>query len=135
MFNKLYVLGASGASIAAVALAGTLLAPEDSSEKPIMSLSVPDEQPNSPDAVETPTKAAPEKVQVVQQVVYYAPIHEEKAEKPKKHHHHKHRKHIRTHRQLLNALRGSKPKSQGHTGADLRGLAQVHPHHHSHPHL
>jgi hypothetical protein len=129
MFNKMHVLGASGASIAAIAVAGALLGPEDQSERPIMSLSVPDDSVNSYDADETPTQVVPEKVRVVERIVYRDSIHEEKAEKPEKHRHHKHRKHIPTHRQLLNALRGSKPRSHGLTGAGLTGPVQPQPPH------
>jgi hypothetical protein len=105
MHSKLHVVSASAASIAAVALAGTLLGPQGQAEKPPLSLSVPDEAPNSYRAVETPTKAAPEKVLVAVPVTYSAPIHKEKVTKPKRHRHNRHRRHVPVRIQVLNAVK------------------------------
>jgi hypothetical protein len=105
MHSKLHVLSASAASIAAVAVAGTLLVPQVQAEKPPLGLSVPDEAPNSYRAVETPTKAAPEKVQVVEPVTYSPLIHKEKVKKPKKHRHNRHRRHVPVRIQVLNAVK------------------------------
>jgi hypothetical protein len=108
MHSKLHVLSASAASIAAVAVAGTFLVPQVQAEKPPLSLSVPDEKPNSYRAVETPTKAAPEKVLVAKPVTYSPPIHKGKVKKPKKHRHNRHRRHRRhvpVHIQVLNAIK------------------------------
>jgi hypothetical protein len=99
MHQKLHVLGASGASIAAVAVAGALLVPTMQAEKPPTAFSAPDEVPNWDHSVETPTKQVPKAAPVkvpVKVITYSAPIHEEKApkkqgnkhRKPKHHHHH-----------------------------------------------
>jgi hypothetical protein len=101
MHSKLHVLSASAASIAAVALAGTLLGPQGQAEKPPLSLSVPDEAPNSYRAVEAPAKTAPEKVLVT----YSPPIHKEKVKKPKRHRHNRHRRHVPVRIQVLNAVK------------------------------
>jgi hypothetical protein len=105
MHSKLHVLGASGASIAAVAVAGALLVPQVQAEKPPLSLSVPDEKPNSYRAVETPINVAPIKAHVEPPVTYSPPIHKEKVKKPKKHRHNRHRRHVPVHIQVLNAIK------------------------------
>jgi hypothetical protein len=105
MHSKLHVLGASGASIAAVAVAGALLVPQMQAEKPPLAYSAPDEVPNTYEAVETPIKVAPIKAHVETPVTYSPPIHKEKVKEPKRHRHNRHRRHIPVHIQVLNAVK------------------------------
>jgi hypothetical protein len=89
MNSKIHILGASGASIAAVAVAGALLVPQVQAEKPPLAYSAPDEVPNWDHSVETPTKQVPIAAPVKVKVVYSAPIHKEKTTNQGRHRHRK----------------------------------------------